>query len=159
MAIGSSPHTRGALETIAGHVDVPRIIPAYAGSTRGGRLVIADVVRIIPAYAGSTLKACAPPSITADHPRIRGEHLLAERSVRVVRGSSPHTRGAPAASHHALEEIRIIPAYAGSTPWRSRPPQRTRDHPRIRGEHWSWLALPCLTPPDHPRIRGEHAAL
>ena len=33
---GSSPHTRGALETIGGHVDVARIIPAYAGSTKGG---------------------------------------------------------------------------------------------------------------------------
>ena len=30
---GSSPHTRGALEPVGGHVDVPRIIPAYAGST------------------------------------------------------------------------------------------------------------------------------
>ena len=53
---GSSPHTRGARR--AGQ-------PGALNS------------RIIPAYAGSTLWwSCSRPTHT-DHPRIRGEHLLA----------------------------------------------------------------------------------
>ena len=52
-------------------------------------------------------------------------------------GSSPHTRGAPTFTAQVGVDLRIIPAYAGSTP--------------------TSLSL-ALTPPDHPRIRGEHPA-
>ena len=74
---------------------------------------------------------------------------------------------------HAL---RIIPAYAGSTPLPDRTNRSLADHPRIRGEHvwfWRfsggiWWIIPayagstrpgglCTSPSrDHPRIRGEH---
>ena len=53
---GSSPHTRGAR----------RAAPAE-GKLHG----------IIPAYAGSTAARAASPGRARDHPRIRGEHLLA----------------------------------------------------------------------------------
>ena len=73
-------------------------------------------LRIIPAYAGST--------------------YTCSKLRRLVDGSSPHTRGAPPSVHRAslgwpdhprirgehasergaqLHEVRIIPAYAGST--------------------------------------------
>ena len=91
-------------------------------------------------------------------------------------GSSPHTRGAPAATVKAVIESRIIPAYAGSTRRRGQPRRRrTGSSPHTRGA----LALarrvsdreriiPAYagsTPrgprssavfADHPRIRGEH---
>ena len=71
---GSSPHTRGALASRTCKPSWPRIIPAYAGSTksstsrsrsnpgssphtRGARALLVRAVRptgIIPAYAGST---------------------------------------------------------------------------------------------------------
>ena len=54
---------------------------------------------------------------------------------RFSSGSSPLTRGAPVMLHVPVDEIRLIPAYAGSTTrWRlySQPP---RAHPRLRGEH------------------------
>ena len=91
---GSSPHTRGA--------------PTPSDRTVAG-------CWIIPAYAGSTLSASLTGSVSADHPRIRGEHV------------TPASR--------CLGVLRIIPAYAGST--RDDPPQKRagRDHPRIRGEH------------------------
>ena len=50
---GSSPHTRGALHISSYSDRVPRIIPAYAGST--STTVTAEASR-------------------GDHPRIRGEH-------------------------------------------------------------------------------------
>ena len=72
-ARGSSPHTRGALCTSTRRSAGSRIIPAYAGSTRG-----------VPVTGW----------LIGDHPRIRGEHEFDQR-VRVVEaGSSPHTRGA-----------------------------------------------------------------
>ena len=70
---GSSPHTRGALEDrLGGH----------------------QVGRIIPAYAGSTIPSRRRRGRRADHPRIRGEHLVLVPSSTQRVGSSPHTRGA-----------------------------------------------------------------
>ena len=75
---GSSPHTRGALSDPGGLRRGARIIPAYAGSTR-----------------------CSSRVRTSrrDHPRIRGEHRAVGSPVRLARGSSPHTRGAPAVGY------------------------------------------------------------
>ena len=175
MAMGSSPHTRGARQA---HVQSRRAL------------------RIIPAYAGSTMPAPSSPSSEKDHPRIRGEHIIFRSIAAFEVGSSPHTRGARAPTGRPPAPGRIIPAYAGSTA-SSRPPNRTpRDHPRIRGEHrgigvsgpldrgssphtrgalflarfrrvleriipayaGSTPASPTSSSPgrDHPRIRGEH---
>ena len=94
---GSSPHTRGALEAVGGHVDVPGIIPAYAGSTH---------------------RASWSVSPQGDHPRIRGEHIRGMSVKELKAGSSPHTRGAQAAPLGGVQVRGIIPAYAGSTCWR-----------------------------------------
>ena len=91
---GSSPHTRGARR---------RSSPASA------------VPRIIPAYAGSTPTRAAGLSIWRDHPRIRGEHQETPGANAWGLGSSPHTRGALHAEHCAVRVTGIIPAYAGST--------------------------------------------
>ena len=48
---------------------------------------------------------------------------------------SPHTRGARGCGRAHPREMRIIPAYAGSTTLHLLPLRRGRDHPRIRGEH------------------------
>ena len=91
---GSSPHTRGALG--AAHVE------------RGGE-------GIIPAYAGSTSTSTNLCDPLPDHPRIRGEHDMKRNDVHRWVGSSPHTRGALLVDLVAKQELRIIPAYAGST--------------------------------------------
>ena len=111
---GSSPHTRGAhAQTFDSEHDVG----------------------IIPAYAGSTCEQDVQAIVAADHPRIRGEHLLPDNTSIYHCGSSPHTRGARIRRPRGRIARRIIPAYAGSTvdcvvvgfpEW---------DHPRIRGEH------------------------
>ena len=131
--------------------------------------------RIIPAYAGSTYHLPLRRSVRGDHPRIRGEHGFRRLGGNVLPGSSPHTRGAPTRQVKSAYDDRIIPAYAGSTPSRSSPTWQTSDHPRIRGEHKSAyddLGMKGIIPayagstdfdalaetfyPDHPRIRGEH---
>ena len=111
---GSSPLTRG---TRAGGHDQSR---------RAG---------IIPAYAGNTTPGRRHPSMLADHPRLRGEHLLTgPRSPRWT-GSSPLTRGTLQGRPVTRPRPRIIPAYAGNTCWGFRSSGRSQDHPRLRGEH------------------------
>ena len=113
-ACGSSPHTRGAHD-----------------GAQLGRCSI----RIIPAYAGSTKIAQKGKGMAADHPRIRGEHCCAEMLFAAFQGSSPHTRGALLTLPRRRRLLRIIPAYAGSTPALSASAPPRPDHPRIRGEH------------------------
>ena len=114
QAVGSSPHTRGALAQYS----KPRWMSG-----------------IIPAYAGSTTESFRTERISSDHPRIRGEHVSEHPPVNVVAGSSPHTRGAPTCPECTASQAGIIPAYAGST-YQLRHQQRLgADHPRIRGEH------------------------
>ena len=136
---GSSPHTRGA---------PPQLVDESARS------------RIIPAYAGSTAARTPAKPESSDHPRIRGEHTVAQSAsghgsgssphtrgalvgaseLEISRhGSSPHTRGAPRRSLRRPGRRGIIPAYAGSTACTAifAPPQG--DHPRIRGEHQSFV--------------------
>ena len=153
--LGSSPHTRGALRRRARRLNPVWIIPAYAGSTSAPKLTIHS---------------------DPDHPRIRGEHSLAARGYLTLRGSSPHTRGAPFLVLGGSLSPRIIPAYAGSTPLaRFRRQSKTGSSPHTRGARNVYYtrgecggiipayagstSAPKLTihsDPDHPRIRGEH---
>ena len=111
---GSSPHTRGALSSYPTRELPRRIIPAYAGST--------------PAI-GPLLRE------GADHPRIRGEHVVFANQVAKTKGSSPHTRGALVFTGGHPPDEWIIPAYAGSTSAPASDSGSEADHPRIRGEH------------------------
>ena len=113
-ARGSSPHTRGARRSRHPGRSLPRIIPAYAGSTP------------------CSWAAC--PWVW-DHPRIRGEHVERYLAPNQSVGSSPHTRGARPRLTGCPWRRRIIPAYAGSTSPPEPRPGPPPDHPRIRGEH------------------------
>ena len=70
-----------------------------------------------------------------DHPRIRGVHEDVLKNIMRDAGSSPHTRGTRTMCHGLSLLARIIPAYAGYTSSPTDPPDRTKDHPRIRGVH------------------------
>ena len=115
---------------------------------------------IIPAYAGNTIlltEGCATLSGSSphtrgtprwriwthvrvqDHPRIRGEH----QPVR--------PRPAPV--------LRIIPAYAGNTRAVVHPPTAlVGSSPHTRGTP-ARTPRACMSSRDHPRIRGEHFKL
>ena len=133
------PRIRGE-HSISRRVDAKR--SGSSPHTRGAPGVVGDREcgeRIIPAYAGST----------QDCSKRQGDG----------RGSSPHTRGAPM---HGLGDGltgRIIPAYAGSTPHAAASATRLQDHPRIRGEHTTFV--PEIDVPDgsSPHTRGAHCAI
>ena len=131
--VGSSPHTRGALEVFVGAL-------RHHG--------------IIPAYAGSTVSRGLSGSIRRDHPRIRGEHMNDDVRFNVDGGSSPHTRGARTTNAPYHRRGRIIPAYAGSTTYCTCRGRARTDHPRIRGEHFSFRIGPGLFPGSSPHTRG-----
>ena len=130
---GSSPHTRGALRDRAIRRHPPRIIPAYAGSTRH------SFCHRYPAW---------------DHPRIRGEHCADSLNGDSFCGSSPHTRGAHLRRQKDSTAPRIIPAYAGSTSPNVRRHDSRQDHPRIRGEHGWVSCVSCTLAGSSPHTRG-----
>ena len=132
-ACGSSPHTRGALKLRRG-------------------VVIAG--RIIPAYAGSTSRRCPARPSRADHPRIRGEHMLLPIVTKVTGGSSPHTRGARHPPISQTGPVGIIPAYAGSTSLSGTKTRTLSDHPRIRGEHVIKIGADLSAQGSSPHTRG-----
>ena len=109
---------------------------------------------IIPAYAGSTKHPFYTSSSSWDHPRIRGEHGELSLQSGAIRGSSPHTRGAPRRAPPRRFSLRIIPAYAGSTFAACRNRARPGDHPRIRGEHNGLVVFSLDPHGSSPHTRG-----
>ena len=114
---------------------------------------------IIPAYAGSTADEPHWVGTLADHPRIRGEHAWGYPKLCSGTGSSPHTRGAPGPWRPWRRRGWIIPAYAGSTRFRSCCHRRRPDHPRIRGEHKAENASLWASVGSSPHTRGAPASL
>ena len=124
---GSSPRARGARGEGPACFGVPGIIPACAGSTTGAHP--------------------APPA-AGDHPRVRGEHLTVVILDEAHTGSSPRARGARPRGRERDAAAGIIPACAGSTGDGGARVPRSRDHPRVRGEHLSIV-------PDAERVMGS----
>ena len=89
-----------------------------------------------------------------DHPRIRGEHIERSRNDVTGLGSSPHTRGARVRAAAPVLEEGIIPAYAGSTSGTGSGSPSSGDHPRIRGEHKSYMAKYTGLTGSSPHTRG-----
>ena len=94
VAVGSSPHTRGARpDSCASGRPAAGSSPHTRGAQTNGGESIAEK-GIIPAYAGSTMLISARTPPTPDHLRIRGEHERQWTWDFRHQGSSPHTRGA-----------------------------------------------------------------
>jgi len=116
----------------------PRRTPGSPPRARGALIDdggLADLLGITPACAGST---CGRPRCRRsfqDHPRVRGEHSLTGMDCPRLSGSPPRARGARASATGRPQAVRITPACAGSTPPPTRSRRRSRDHPRVRGEH------------------------
>ena len=152
---GSSPHTRGALWRRVCRGRGGGIIPAYAGSTGCGISLapsVEDHPRIRGEHSGSPGRrgrssGSSPHTrgarIPTPHPHPQpgiipayaGSTRSSPESTVCSVGSSPHTRGARVLGGWRGRRRRIIPAYAGSTCRWVRLLRRSRDHPRIRGEH------------------------
>ncbi len=111
--VGSSPHARGTLHSIA---------------TRH------PPTRFIPACAGNAASALPPHRAAPVHPRMRGERTARIFPRAYARGSSPHARGTPDVRHLGTVKTRFIPACAGNARHINLEPLAGTVHPRMRGE-------------------------
>ena len=111
---GSSPLTRGKRS------------PRRALMMRSG---------LIPAHAGKTLWALRVCRTVAAHPRSRGENGIVRMLSWSPPGSSPLTRGKPAAHTRQIAQQRLIPAHAGKTNASTLTWPSSAAHPRSRGEN------------------------
>ena len=109
---------------------------------------------IIPAYAGNTQPVSPCRQCNRDHPRVCGEHNDDTTPDYGDVGSSPRMRGTPVSCQFSWHGWGIIPAYAGNTTncWGCR--NRSRDHPRICGEHALAGIMFSWRPGSSPRMRG-----
>ena len=131
---GSSPLTRGKLETWLAGDPTHRLIPAHAGKTSSRSEVLGS---------------------HEAHPRSRGENSARPYAGSLAWGSSPLTRGK---QHRVVahEEVPgLIPAHAGKTdPARRRRGPRTA-HPRSRGENLPGRARDDPGAGSSPLTRGK----
>ena len=109
---------------------------------------------IIPAYAGNTYGYDTGITCNGDHPRVCGEHLRDLRERNGLTGSSPRMRGTPIRCVPWLRIRWIIPAYAGNTVRVQPTVLRTRDHPRVCGEHSRYSLALVTAVGSSPRMRG-----
>ena len=109
---------------------------------------------IIPAYAGNTSAANFEKLTIWDHPRVCGEHRMADLITITQVGSSPRMRGTR--GHHAerAQDHGIIPAYAGNTVTALHRDGLMRDHPRVCGEHFVNTTGEVDKTGSSPRMRG-----
>ena len=115
-------------------------------------------IRIIPAHAGNSEQSEVRRTSTPDHPRACGELFVTHDSSYAYPGSSPRMRGTHL--RHIPQRIphRIIPAHAGNSVRRQRPPCRTPDHPRACGELLALALSICFGIGSSPRMRGTPQA-
>ena len=91
---------------------------------------------ITPAYAGNTNNVRKYWLCSWDHPRLRGEHSRKFSEKSMIWGSPPPTRGTLTFFQSACTLSGITPAYAGNTIYDDSLAYISRDHPRLRGEHY-----------------------
>ena len=154
-SMGSSPQVRGTLNRQPSSSIELRLIPAGAGNTVSGRVVVAalqahprrcgehrprtvvevGVLGLIPAGAGNTCTCPRRRTGLTAHPRRCGEHSSDVNTTTSPWGSSPQVRGTHRRHLVGPPHAGLIPAGAGNTSRRSTATGRRRAHPRRCGEH------------------------
>ena len=138
LHVGSSPLTRGK--------------PGEGGARRSS-------VGLIPAHAGKTLRASLSSALSRAHPRSRGENTIDPGPKIQHDGSSPLTRGKPCGLVCGPHAPGLIPAHAGKTWCASSRPQRSRAHPRSRGENSQAQPAPAQDMGSSPLTRGKRRGI
>ncbi len=132
-ADGSSPRGRGTHGVAVSEGGGGRFIPAWAGNTVGGTLVVDG------------------PSV---HPRVGGEHLSGSMDIPSVSGSSPRGRGTQQRWWWSWLWFRFIPAWAGNTRYLILATRNPAVHPRVGGEHNNQNPVSRYLDGSSPRGRG-----
>ena len=131
---GSSPRGRGKRVRPDRDARAARLIPAWAGKTRG----VGFRRRSRPA-----------------HPRVGGENMNSSSSASVSCGSSPRGRGKLHGLREPLASPGLIPAWAGKTAYSATLRPRGKAHPRVGGENSRGELRRKFQPGSSPRGRGK----
>ena len=129
-----------------------------ARGTRGSGSTRCHRGRFIPARAGNTYDPHGSASLSAVHPRSRGEHAHASWTIQVAFGSSPLARGTRSGEGAEALRLRFIPARAGNTKATTSPSCQPPVHPRSRGEHAQTHDAVSHQSGSSPLARGTPAA-
>ena len=134
---GTSPRARGKPYALSAAGFAARNIPACAGKT------------VWPVHIGFFWR---------EHPRVRGENPMPDRSSKMPTGTSPRARGKHRVFDLENDKWRNIPACAGKTGCAWRPGISWAEHPRVRGENDLDSAAWRGHPGTSPRARGKRRA-
>ena len=132
--LGSPPHTRGKV-----------ITNRYSRATTG----------ITPAHAGKSQDMATNIVVCRDHPRTRGEKRTLTSPLSGMLGSPPHTRGKVITNRYSRATTGITPAHAGKSQDMATNIVVCRDHPRTRGEKYSFRRLRLTSRGSPPHTRGK----
>ena len=156
---GAHPRSRGenvsavaALETASGSSPLTRGKRGRTWHSRRGP-------GLIPAHAGKTRPIQGQSENQTAHPRSRGENRQRVEGADATQGSSPLTRGKPAARKARPSTPGLIPAHAGKTAALLDSSSRERAHPRSRGENRAPGGPLATGPGSSPLTRGKQALL
>ena len=177
LSTGSSPLTRGKLQSSRVRSYVDGLIPAHAGKTgcvkpstagegahprsRGENIFL--TFRSIVGWGSSPLTRGKPFSLKsrhkqdAAHPRSRGENPYTASTDQDPKGSSPLTRGKRGERCHRSETSGLIPAHAGKTMTLSTKRPSSGAHPRSRGENSSRSGPGAIGRGSSPLTRGKRS--
>ncbi len=122
--------------------------------TRYPKMQRSGTGRVIPAWAGNTSRRSRAGATCSGHPRVGGEHSIADGVVIHDFGSSPRGRGTRRDAHCHPQAGRVIPAWAGNTMIAHFSAQRPTGHPRVGGEHYLKFTHLHLLFGSSPRGRG-----
>ena len=147
---------------VRGENDIDSLAARYSGGTspraRGKHIDSATYqlsCRNIPACAGKTFLPRPLRTTGAEHPRVRGENTQLRIALLLRHGTSPRARGKPKRMTVEENKMRNIPACAGKTFDIHHTAHWVPEHPRVRGENDSDLALMLLDDGTSPRARGK----
>ncbi len=108
------PRTRGTRGDGVEDAAYLGTIPAYAGNAAGARWWRRRPRWTTPAYAGNAAAAVPTGRSTRDHPRVRGERTVSDRSSAHDSGPPPRTRGTRRLRVRGRRASGTTPAYAGN---------------------------------------------
>ena len=154
LVAGSSPLTRGKLETPHQGLAARGLIPTHAGNT-SGRSFRPSSGGAPPRSRRETRISVTRRRIIRAHPRSRGENTVVSLEQLAPAGSSPLTQGKRQQDRHRQAAPRLIPAHTGKTRCGPTFARTRRAHPHSRRENplTCFFGVPCRG--SSPLTRGK----
>ncbi len=132
---GTTPACAGTTGDACHHGAHDQDHPRVRGDHRPHHQVVATRRGTTPACAGTTDRSKQTSSWVRDHPRVRGDHSEGVTRGSPAGGPPPRARGPPGPARRIRRRPGTTPACAGTTSTGATPRCRSRDHPRVRGDH------------------------